>query len=86
MQTGVYHKATRHIHYCLDSTLGLRILVLCSYAKKGLSFPFMDALLVIFFSKENTIITMVVFYLGISHIPEPLLKSSFAHYHLIGTK
>ena len=86
MQRGVYHKATSYVHYCLNSTLGPSILVVRSYAGNRLSLLFIDILLAIFFSRENSIITMIVFYFGISHIPNPLLKSCLVHYCLIGTK
>jgi hypothetical protein len=87
MQRRVYHETTSHVHYCLNGALSTSILMLCTNTRKGLQLPFIHTLLVIFLRRENPIITMVVFDFGIlCHIPKPLLKTSFAHYRLIGTK
>ncbi len=86
MQQGVHHKATSHVHCCLNSTLVPSILMLRSNARKGLRLPFIHTLLVVFLSRENSIIAVVVFDISIGHIPKPLLKTSLAHHPLIGTK
>ncbi len=86
MQRGVHHKSPSHVHNCLNSTLSLSILMLHSNARKGLRLPFMYALRAIFLSQENTVISMVVFDLRLTHIPKPLLKMSFPHHGLICTK
>jgi hypothetical protein len=82
----VHHKATSHVHYCLNSMLGPSISIMRSNTRKAPRLPFIHTLLAVFLSRENSIIVVVVFDFGICYIPKALLKMSLAHHCLIGTK
>ncbi len=86
MKGGMDHKGSCHVHDCLDGSLSTCILMLSTNPWESLTLSFLDTIATVFLSRENTIITIIMFDLGDTLIPQPLLETCLTHDHFVGTK
>ena len=70
---------------CLDGSLSTCILVLSANPWERLTLSFLFTIATVFLSRENTIITMIMFDFGDTLIPQPLFKTCLTHDRFDGT-
>ncbi len=86
MQGGMDHKGPCHVHDCLDGSLSTCILVLSANPWERLTLSFLITIVTVFLSRENTIITMIMFDFWDILIPQPLFETCLTHDRFVGTK
>ncbi len=82
----VNHKGSCHIHDCLNGPFSTSILVLGTNTWKRLCLTFFSAVTTILLSREDAIVTMIMFNLGNTLVPKPLFKMCLSHDSFICTQ
>jgi hypothetical protein len=70
---------------CLDGSLSTCILVLSTNPWERLTLSFLFTITMVFLSRENTIITMIMYDFGDTLIPQPLFETCLTHDRFDGT-
>ena len=73
------HKSPCHIHDGLYGPFSTCILVLCAYTGKGLGLTFFGTITAKLLSREDAVVTMIMFDFGNTVVPEPLFETSLSH-------
>ena len=86
MKGGMNHEGPCHIHDGLNSSFSTGILVMGADTGEGLTLSFFLTVAPKFFSREDTIVTMIMFDFTDTLVKKPLFETSFTHYCFVSTK
>ena len=80
------HEGAGHVHYSLDGMFNSCILMMGSNTRETPCLAFIFAIGSVFICNKDTIITVIVRYLGACLLPKPFFKVRLAQYCFVFTK